>query len=175
MPPCWPASSECASPPARSLSVMVAYLGLSYAPLYAFGQWASTLDVGLLGLAPGELEEHARFAPVECCDDVLAGLKKKMSDRAKSLRTLCRSDQRRQEPLSIPWIRCRQFSSVAVNRTFTPRRYLSEYLCIAAIIDKPMGATHANYHNGENHERGNSRIGKPAKFANGELFVVCAL
>ena len=129
----------------------------------------------LLGLAPGELEEHARFAVVERCNDVLEGLKKKMSDRAKSARTLCRSNQRRQGPLSIPRIRCRQFSSVAVNRTFTPRRYLSEYLCIAAIIDKPIGTTHANYLNGENHQHGSGRIGKPAEIANGVLFVVCAL
>ena len=42
--------------PARSLSVMVANLALNHAPLYALGEWASTLDAGLLGLAPSELE-----------------------------------------------------------------------------------------------------------------------
>ena len=42
--------------PARSLSVMVANLALNHAPLYALGEWACTLDAGLVGLAPSELE-----------------------------------------------------------------------------------------------------------------------
>jgi hypothetical protein len=35
---------------------MVANLALNHAPLYALGEWVSTLDAGLVGLAPSELE-----------------------------------------------------------------------------------------------------------------------
>ena len=42
--------------PAQALSVMVANLALNHAPLYALGEWVSTLDAGLVGLAPSGLE-----------------------------------------------------------------------------------------------------------------------
>ena len=42
--------------PARSLSVLVSNLALHHAPLYALSEWVATLDAGLVGLAPSELE-----------------------------------------------------------------------------------------------------------------------
>ena len=36
--------------------------------------WHQPSTRGLLGLAQGELEEHARFTNVECSSDVLMGL-----------------------------------------------------------------------------------------------------
>lgn len=122
-----------------------------------------------------ELEEHARFASVAFSSDVLKGLKKKMSNRLPSLRTQCQSDQRRQEPLSIPRIRHRLFSSVAVSRASTHQRNSSAYLSIVAIHNVSIGATHANHVYGENHRYGISRIGRPTEIADGVQFVVSVL